>query len=342
MEARKQLRDRFKEAEVARLVEPFDQDKYNLNMTVSENLLFGTVYGDSIDAEQLIDNPVIHKVLGEFFLDQEFLNAGAQIAEIMLDLFSDVEPDSELFEQFSFIDADDLPEFNKLLQQTRQGGIENLQQDDKRRLMSLPFKLVVTRHRLGLITEPIQQNILEARRRIHELAATEDLGIEFFDEASYNPRISIQDNILFGKLAYGQAHGQQKVNALIADVVEALGLRNEIIEAGLKYEVGVAGGRLSSIQRQKLGLARALLKAPDLLVINEALSGLDPASERRLIENVRNHMQGRGIFWVLGRVQLAEQFDMVMVMERGKLIDKGPFADMKNTNEHFQLLLSAE
>ena len=342
MEARKQLRDRFKEAEVARLVEPFDQDKYNLNMTVSENLLFGTVYGDSIDAEQLIDNPVIHKVLGEFFLDQEFLNAGAQIAEIMLDLFSDVEPDSELFEQFSFIDADDLPEFNKLLQQTRQGGIENLQQDDKRRLMSLPFKLVVTRHRLGLITEPIQQNILDARRRIHELAATEDLGIEFFDEASYNPRISIQDNILFGKLAYGQAHGQQKVNALIADVVEALGLRNEIIEAGLKYEVGVAGGRLSSIQRQKLGLARALLKAPDLLVINEALSGLDPASERRLIENVRNHMQGRGIFWVLGRVQLAEQFDMVMVMERGKLIDKGPFADMKNTNEHFQLLLSAE
>jgi len=342
MEARKQLRDKFREPENARLVEPFDSEKYNLNMTVSENLLFGTVYGESINAEQLIENPIIHKVLGEFFLDTEFLNAGVQIAEIMLDLFSDVEPDSELFEQFSFINADDLPEFNKLLQQSRQSDLENLPPDDKRRLMSLPFKLIVARHRLGLITEPIQQNILAARRRIYELAATEDLGIEFFDESYYNPRISVQDNILFGKLAYGQAHAQRKVNELIADVVKTLGLRNEIIIAGLDYEVGVAGGRLSSVQRQKLGLARALLKGPNFLVINEALSGLDSASERRVIDNVREMMQGRGLLWVLGRVQLAEQFDAVMVMERGKLIDKGSFAEMKDTSEHFQQLLAAE
>jgi ABC-type dipeptide/oligopeptide/nickel transport system ATPase subunit len=342
MEARKQLRDKFREPDIARLVEPFDQEKYNLNMTVSENLLFGTVYGKSIDVEQLIDNPVIHKVLKEFGLNREFLVAGVQITEIMLDLFSDVEPDSELFEQFSFINADDLPEFNKLLEQTRQIGVENLQPEDKRRLMSLPFKLIVARHRLGLITEPIQQNILKARRQIHELAATEDLGIEFFDELHYNPRISVQDNILFGKLAYGQAHGQQKVNALIADVVESLGLRNEIIAAGLDYEVGVAGGRLSPVQRQKLGLARVLLKAPDFLVINEALSSLDPASQRRLIDNVKKAMQGRGILWVLGRVQMAEQFDAIVVMERGKILDTGSFTEMKDNNDHFQLLLASE
>lgn len=342
MEARKQLRDKFREPENARLVEPFDTEKYNLNMTVSENLLFGTVYGESINDEQLIENPTIHKVLGDFFLDTEFLQAGMQIAEIMLDLFSDVEPDSELFDQFSFITADDLPEFNTLLQQTRQDGVENLQQHDKRRLMSLPFKLIVARHRLGLITEPIQQTILEARRRIHALAETENLGIEFFDESRYNPRISVQDNILFGKLAYGQAHGQQKVNELIADVVETLGLRNEIITAGLDYEVGVAGGRLSSILRQKLGLARVMLKAPDFLVINEALSILDPASQRRLIDNIKKTMQDRGILWVLGRVQLAEQFDSVMVMERGKILDTGSFTEMKDRNDHFQDLLASE
>jgi ABC-type multidrug transport system fused ATPase/permease subunit len=342
MEARKQLRNKFMEPEIARLVEPFDQQKYNLNMTVSENLLFGTVYDESIDAEQLIDNPLIKKVLEQFGLDNEFLQAGEQIAEIMLDLFSDVEPGSELFEQFSFINADDLPEFNQLLQNTRKNGLENLSTGDRNRLISLPFKLIVARHRLGLITEPIQQSILEARNHIHELAETENLGIEFFDESRYNSRISLQDNILFGKLAYGQAHAQQKLNALIADVVAGLDLRNEIIEAGLKYDVGVAGGRLSTVQRQKLGLARALLKSPDLLVINQALAGLDPASERRLIENVRNAMQDRGILWVLGRVQLAEQFDVVMVMERGRILDTGSFTEMKDKNDHFQLLLASE
>jgi putative ABC transport system ATP-binding protein len=341
MEARKQLRDKFSEPEIKRLVEPFDHGQYNLNMTVSENLLFGTVYDESANVEQLIEKPIIQGVLVEYGLNDEFLNAGLQIAEIMLDLFSDVEPDSELFEQFSFIDADDLPGFNKLLQQSRQNGIENLADDDKRRLISLPFKLVVARHRLGLITKPIQQSILQARAKIREIAQNEDLGIEFFEESSYNPRISIQDNILFGKLAYGQAHAQQKINDLIADVVNSLNLRDDIVEAGLRYEVGVAGGRLSSIQRQKLGLARSLLKAPDLLVVNEALSTLDPASERRLIDNVREAMSDRGILWILGRVQLAEQFDAVMVMERGKLLDKGPFTEMQQSNEHFQQLLDS-
>jgi ABC-type multidrug transport system fused ATPase/permease subunit len=342
MQARRQLHHKFKEPEIARLVEPFDQEKYNLNMTVSENLLFGTVYDEAIDLEQLIDYPAIQKVLQQNDLKDEFLNAGLKIAEIMLDLFSDVEPDSELFEQFSFIEADDLPEFNKLLQQSRQNGVQGLQKSDRRRLMSLPFKLIVARHRLGLMTESTKQRILNARRQIHEFATTEDLGIEFFNESSYNPRISIQDNILFGKIAYGQANAQQKINSLIADVVDELGLRNQIIEAGLKYEVGVAGGRLSSIQRQKLGLARALLKAPDLLIINEALSSLDTASERRLIGNVRRQMKNRGVLWMLGRVQLAELFDAVIVMERGKLLDQGPFDEVQTSSAHFQQLLTSE
>ncbi|MGD2171544.1 MAG: ABC transporter ATP-binding protein, partial [Gammaproteobacteria bacterium] len=342
MEARRQLRDRFTDPAVEKLVEPFDHRKYNTNMTVAENLLFGTVYDNQIDAESLIDNPVISELLDETGLSQTFLEAGAQITEIMLDLFSDVEPDSELFEQFSFISAEDLPEFNRLLQQTRQHGTANLDSNERHRLISLTFKLVVARHRLGLITEPIQQRILEARGRIYELAKSHDLGIEFFNFESFNPRISIQDNILFGKLAYGQAFAQQKINKLIVDVVDSLGLRQDIIEAGLDYDVGVAGGRLSSSQRQKLGVARALLKAPDLLIVNEALSSLDTTAERRLIENIRQVMGSRGILWILGRVQLAELFDTVMIMERGKLLDQGPYEKIHSTNEHFQQLLESE
>jgi ABC-type multidrug transport system fused ATPase/permease subunit len=342
MEARRQLRDRFTDPAVEKLVEPFDHRKYNLNMTVAENLLFGTVYDDQIDAESLIDNPVISELLDETGLNDTFLDAGAKITEIMLDLFSDVEPDSELFEQFSFISAEDLPEFNRLLQQTRQNGTANLDNAAKHRLISLTFKLVVARHRLGLITEPIQERILEARKRIYELAQSHDLGIEFFNFESFNPRISIQDNILFGKLAYGQAFAQQKINALIVDVVQSLGLREDIIEAGLNYDVGVAGGRLSSSQRQKLGLARALLKAPDLLIVNDALSSLDTTAERRLIENVRQRMKSRGILWVLSRVQLAELFDTVMVMERGRVVEQGSYEEIQSGNDHFQHLLESE
>jgi ABC-type multidrug transport system fused ATPase/permease subunit len=78
-----------------------------------------------------------------------------------------------------------------------------------------------------------------------------------------------------------------------------------------------------------------------LLVVNEALSSLDPSSERRLIDNVKTVMGERGILWILGRVQLAGQFDTIMVMERGKLLDSGTFAEMRDGNEHFQELLAS-
>ena len=340
MLAREQLRDRLNQKAYARLTEPFDQEKYNTNLTVAENLLFGTIYDDSIDSEHLADNPYIRQVLDESGLTQDFLSAGKQIVEVMLDLFSDVEPDSELFEQFSFIEADDLADFQQLKTRVNDQSISAISNEDKVLLLSMPFKLIVARHRLGLIDEPIQLRILTARKLIREQAADNNLGIEFFDLNQFNPRISIQDNILFGKLAYGQANAQAKINLLIADVVKQLELRNDIIDAGLNFEVGVAGTRLSATQRQKLGLARGLIKAPDLLVINEATAILDTAAEKRLITRVREQMKSRCLFWVLARTQLAENFDNVLVMERGKIVGNGKYNDLVTSNAQLQQLIN--
>jgi len=342
MLARNQLRDLLVQPAYKRLVEPFDQERYNTNLTVADNLLFGTIYDDSIDAGNLAENPYIRRVLDECDLSDDFVAAGKQIAEIMLDLFSDVEPDSKLFEQFSFISADDLPEFQQLLSRTQGQDSASISDSDRISLLSLPFKLVVARHRLGLINESIQKRILQARKRVRAQAAENNLGIEFFDKTQYNPRISIQDNILFGRLAYGQANAQAKIHKLIADVIESLDLRADITEAGLAYEVGVGGSRLSMTQKQKLGLVRCLIKAPDLLIVNEALSSLDTASERRLIGRVSEQMKSRGIFWVLTRTQLAENFDTVIVMERGKLVANQPYSELVEGNTNFQQLLENE
>lgn len=53
-------------------------------------------------------------------------------------------------------------------------------------------------------------------------------------------------------------------------------------------------------------------------------------------------MAAQGLLWILGRVNLADQFDSVMVMERGKLLDQGPFETLRSSNEHFQQLLESE
>ena len=339
MQARAQLHDRLTGPKFSRLVEQFDQDKYNSNLSVGENLLFGTIYNDTLDIDHLGDTDYIRNILDEVGLTDDLLKAGKQIAEIMLDLFADVEPDSELFKQFSFIKAENLADFQNLLARIRDARLTDISEEDKKLLLSQSFKLTKARHRLGLIDEPIQEKILRARQRIREESSSHELGIEFFDEAAYNQRISIQDNILFGKLAYGQANAQEKIYKLIEDIIEDLNLRPDIIDAGLEYQVGVAGTRLSPSQRQKLGLARSLIKQPDLLVINGATTGLDAHTEYRIIERVLDFMEGHGIFWVLGRPQLAEQFEEVMVMERGKLADKGKYGEISQTSNPLKQLL---
>src|SRR5260370_26009016 len=107
----------------------------------------------------------------------------------------------------------------------------------------------------------MQQRLLEARRVFRaELPAGVGDQIEFFDPDSYNAAASLQDNILFGKIAYGEADAAVRVPQVLGEVLEALALRPAVIDVGLDYHVGTAGSRLSAAQRQPTASARAVLK----------------------------------------------------------------------------------
>jgi len=346
LEARAALRDRLKDPEIAPLVELFDKDRYNSNMSVAENLLFGTPRDDSFDIDNLAANPYVRKVLHEEDLMADFIETGRKLAEVMVDLFADVPPGSELFEQFSFIDAEDLPEFRNLLARTEPGQHEALSPEDRNRLLSLPFRLVTARHRLGLIDEAMEQRLLAARRTFARGFGEGAPEVEFFDPERYNPRISIQDNILFGRLAYGKARAAARIGALIREVVDKLGLARSVMKVGLDYPVGIGGTRLSGAQRQKLAIARCLLKQPRMLVLDEATAALDGASQATIMSNLleafrRESARGRGLIWVLHRASLGEQFDHVLVLEGGRVVAQGRFDEINQPGSVLGELVAA-
>ncbi len=115
IEARDDLRDRLADPALAALVEPFDVDRYNKNMSVAENLLFGTPVGPELQPDRIARNPYLRKVLADAGLTETLADVGRRIAETMVELFADLPPGHPFFEQFSFISADDLPEFRALL-----------------------------------------------------------------------------------------------------------------------------------------------------------------------------------------------------------------------------------
>ena len=120
-----------------------------------------------------------------------------------------------------------------------------------------------------------------------------------------------------------------RVPAVIGEVLDALSLRATVVDVGLELQVGTGGSRLSLAQRQRAAIARALLKRPDLLILNEATTALDGQAQAKVSEGIRQEMAGRGLIWVLHRASLARDFDRVLVMSGGKLQEQGTFAELE-------------
>ena len=343
LEARATLRDRLRKTDHSGLVEFFDRELYNTNLSVAENLLFGTPIGPRFDLDRLGENAYVFSVLEKAGLADAFLHIGLKLASIMVDLFQDLPPDHEFFAQFSFVGAEQLHDFHHCCNRAETDGVGCLDDSDRNMLMSLPFKLTPSRHRLGLIDDAMRRRLLEAR---HLFAADlpDDLegSVAFYDRDKYNPAASLQDNILFGRLVYGRSQSQQVVGKLIEDVVAALGLRDTVIELGLDTPVGIAGSRLAVGQRQKLGIARCLMKRPDLLIVNDAITAIDPVGQETVMENLFGEFNGRGLVWILSRADLARKFHRALVMETGKIMEQGRVEDLNQPGKLLHKLAAAE
>jgi putative ABC transport system ATP-binding protein len=342
--ARKELHGRLQDKGYVGLIEPFNADRYNKNLSVAENLLFGTPDGREFDGDNLAANGYVQSVLKETGLDRDLLSMGLSIAETMVELFSGLSPDNPLFEQYSFISADELPNVRLLLQRLGGKGVEAVPESDRVRLMTLPLRYIEARHRLGLIDGPMEERLLAARRAFAaNLPDSLRNAVEFYDFERYNSAATLQDNVLFGRVVYGQARAESRVIALISQVLIELGLRDSVIEVGLDYNVGVGGKRLPATQRQKLGIARALIKRPQFLVVNEAVAVFDGRTQDRIRDNIlASTAAGRGVVWIANRPTQAEAFERVVVMQTGRIVAQGKPADLAaNGGLYCELIQSA-
>ncbi len=180
-----------------------------------------------------------------------------------------------------------------------------------------------------MIDPDIEIRSVAARNHFAErLAARDPDGVALYRPDAYNAAATLQDNVLFGRLAYGRAGAEKTVGAAVTEVLDGLGLRQRVVENGLGFQVGIGGQRLSPAQRQKIGLARGLLRRPDLLIVDDALAVLDEASQRRLLDRILAHRRGTGVIWTLQRPGSADGFDRVLVMQGGRIVEQGSFTDL--------------
>jgi ABC-type multidrug transport system fused ATPase/permease subunit len=135
------------------------------------------------------------------------------------------------------------------------------------------------------------------------------------------------DDTIAANVRYG------RLDATGADILasaDELGLRDWLaaLPQGLDTPVGQRGESMSAGERQLVALLRAHLADPDLLVLDEATSAVDPALEMRIGRALERLMSGRTSVTIAHRLSTAENADEVIVVDRGRIVQRGPHAEL--------------
>jgi putative ABC transport system ATP-binding protein len=171
------------------------------------------------------------------------------------------------------------------------------------------------------------------------------MPIAFYETETYNSAASIQDNVLLGRVSNTVAEGYERVTAAIRDLLDELELTDDVFRMGLTFNIGSGGKRLSETQRQKLHLARALIKCPDILVANQPLNSLGSREQEDMIKMVFERVKGSdasnkmGIIWAPMQTALAEMFDRILIFEDGELVEDGPADKIVSESPRYKELI---
>jgi len=135
------------------------------------------------------------------------------------------------------------------------------------------------------------------------------------------------DDTLLANLAWGRPGADERD---VDRALDDLGLLDWAagLPAGLATAVGQRGESLSAGERQLVALGRAYLAAPDLLVLDEATSAVDPATELRLQRALDSVTRGRTSVTIAHRLSTAEAADLVVVVDAGRIVDVGPHPEL--------------
>ena len=144
---------------------------------------------------------------------------------------------------------------------------------------------------------------------------------------------SIKNNIILGKT---NASDHEIINA--SKAANAHDFINQM-ENGYDSNIGESGNKLSGGQKQRLSIARAILKNPQILILDEATSSLDTESEKLVQKALENIMKGRTALVIAHRLSTIQKADTIIVMEDGKIIETGSHDNlMAKKNAYFNLV----
>lgn len=160
------------------------------------------------------------------------------------------------------------------------------------------------------------------------------MGLVTQDSILFND--TIKANICLGKL-----------DATDDEIIEALKIANAYefvkdLPNGIYTNIGDSGNKLSGGQKQRLSIARAVLKNPPIMILDEATSALDTESEKLVQLALENMMQNRTSIVIAHRLSTIQKADVIVVMQKGKIVEQGSHEQLIALNGTYNKLVSMQ
>jgi len=142
-------------------------------------------------------------------------------------------------------------------------------------------------------------------------------AIGFVPQETFLFSATIAENIAFGV--------EEATPEQIRRAAEIAGIAGDIESFPQGYEtmVGERGITLSGGQKQRTAIARALLRDPRILILDDALSSVDTMTEERILTHLAGVMRGRTVILISHRVSTVRQADWIVVLEKGRIVERG-------------------
>jgi ABC-type multidrug transport system fused ATPase/permease subunit len=146
---------------------------------------------------------------------------------------------------------------------------------------------------------------------------------------------TIADNVRFGR--------PEATDAEVAETASAIGLDRLVgrLHGGLAHEVREGGAGLSAGERQLISIARALLADPRILILDEATSNIDRPTEVVIERALDRLLRDRSSIIIAHRLATVRRADVVLVVERGRIVQRGAPADLLAVDGPFRRLASS-
>ena len=147
----------------------------------------------------------------------------------------------------------------------------------------------------------------------------------------------ITDNVLFGVETAGGSNN-------VVELARMAGIESEIQELPYRYEsyLGERGINLSGGQKQRITIARALAINPNIIILDDCLSAVDARVEEIIIKNILQNFPGRTMLVVTHRLPAVRNFDMIVVMQDGMIVEKGTHEQLIKINGLYTSLYTKE